>query len=116
MEFLVCNKGIGIYANSTLTYNINGKWDIFSAILSADLNPYIDLQKKNYKAGKIQFGIYGDSLELFVSQVIDVNSKPQKVNIAISGIDELKLVVKTQDWLPYFVQCGNWINAKLERK
>jgi hypothetical protein len=108
-------KGISIFPNSELIYHPNSEWDKFSAILSADLNPHSNLKKENYKSGKIQFGVYGDGDELFVSRVMDVNSESQVVEIPIRGIHELKLVVRTQDWLPFFAQCGNWIDAKLVR-
>jgi len=111
----IYKKGIGIFPNSSLIYHLDGKWDTFSAILSADFNPYSKLKKAEYNGGKIQFGVYGDGYELFVSRAMHVNSEPQAFEIQITGINELKLVVRTQDWLPYFAQCGNWVDAKLEK-
>ncbi|HEX9971489.1 MAG TPA: NPCBM/NEW2 domain-containing protein, partial [bacterium] len=108
-------KGISVFPNSELIYRPNGEWDTFSAIVSAELNPYSNLKKEEYRGGKIQFGVYGDGDELFVSRVMDVNSEAQEIDISINSIKELKLVVRTQDWLPYFAQCGNWIEAKLVR-
>ena len=109
------DKGISIFPNSELIYHLNGEWDTFSATVSADLNPFSNLKKNEYKAGKIQFGVYGDGDELFISRVLDVNAGSQAFEIPIRDVDKLKLVVRTQDWLPYFAQCGNWIDAKLVR-
>jgi len=109
------DEGIGVFPNSTLIYNLNEKWDTFSAILSAELNPHSDLKPEDYSGGKVQFAIHGDGHELLVSRVMDVNSMPQKVNISVRGINELKLMVLTQDWLPYFAQSCSWIDAKVER-
>ena len=109
-------KGISVFPNSILIYHLNGEWDTFSAILSADINPHSALKINEYEGGKIQFAVYGDEQEIFLSRTMDVTTNPQKVNIPIRGVQKLKLVVRTQDWLPYFAQCGNWINAKLERK
>ncbi|MCU0645478.1 MAG: NPCBM/NEW2 domain-containing protein, partial [bacterium] len=108
-------KGISVFPNSELIYRPNGEWDTFSAIVPAELNPFSNLKKEEYRGGKIQFGVYGDGDELFVSRVMDVNSEAQEIEIPITGVKELKLVVRTQDWLPYFAQCGNWIEAKLDR-
>lgn len=104
-------KGISVFPNSEIIYRLDGRWHTFSAVVSADLNPYANLKKEDYRGGKIQFGVYGDGDELFVSRVMDVNASPQKIEIPITGIKELKLVVRTQDWLPYFAQCANWIEA-----
>ncbi|MDZ7401503.1 MAG: NPCBM/NEW2 domain-containing protein, partial [candidate division KSB1 bacterium] len=108
-------KGIGVFPNSELIYRLDGQWKMFSAIVSADLNPYCNLKKGDYRGGKIQFGVYGDGDELFASRVIDANSEPQEIEIPVAGIQTLKLVVRTQDWLPYFGQCGNWVRAKAVR-
>jgi hypothetical protein len=108
-------KGISIFPNSELIYHLKGEWETFSATVSADLNPFSNLKKNEYRAGKIQFGVYGNGDELFVSRAMDVNAEPQAFEIPTRGIDILKLVVRTQDWLPYFAQCGNWIDAKLVR-
>jgi len=106
-------KGIGLFPHATLVYRLDGKWNTFSAILSADLNSHSGLKKTEYEGGKIQFGIYGDGHELLVSRAMDVRSKPQKINISVTGIKELKLVVRTQDWLPYFAQSASWVDARL---
>ena len=106
-------KGISLFPNSTIIYQLEGRWDTLSVIWSADLSPYSGLSPERYDHGKIQLGIYGDGYELFVSRAIDVNSPPQEISVPISGVRELKLVVRTQDWLPYFAQCANLIDAKL---
>lgn len=108
-------KGISVFPNSEISYQLDGRWHTFSAVVSADLNPYANLQKENYRGAKIQFGVYGDGDELFVSRAMDVNSEPQSIVIPIAGIEQLKLVVRSQDWLPYFAQSGNWIEAKVVR-
>jgi|GEM_PF-1339717 len=108
-------KGIGVFPNSELLYHLDGQWQHFSAIVSADLNPFSNLKKEQYQGAKIQFGVYGDGDELIVSRVMDVNSEPQEISVSVAGIKRLKLVVRTQDWLPYFAQGGNWIGAKLVR-
>ncbi len=109
------HKGISVFPNAELIYQLDGKWKTFSAIVAADLNPYSNLTRETYRGGKIQFGIYGDGDELFVSRVMDVNSEPQEIAVPVAGIKTLKLVVRTQDWLPYFAQSGNWVEARLVR-
>ena len=109
-------KGIGVMPNSEISYRLEGEWDRFSAILSADLNPFSGQHRHDYKGGKIQFGIWGDGRQLFMSKVMDVNSEPQPVDIPLTGITKLTLTVRTQDWLPYFAQSASWMDAKLTRE
>ncbi len=109
-------KGIGVFPNSELTYILNGAWDVFTADLSAAMRPFIAISKSEYNQGKIQFGIYGDDRLLFVSNVMDVNSEQQHVEVPVRGVRVLKLIVRTQDWIPYFAQSANWGNARLERR
>ena len=70
----------------------------------------------NRTLANIPNNIYGDGYELFFSKLMDVNSVPQEFKIPVKGIRQLQLVARTQDWLPYFAQCGNWIQMKLERE
>ncbi len=111
----VYEKGIGVLPNSYLIYHPDGKWKTFSALLCVDTNPFADVEKEKYSGGKIQFAVYGDDHELFTSRVMDVNSEPQQLKLPIDGVETLKLVVRTQDWLPNFQQSASWVNAKLER-
>ena len=108
-------KGLGVFPHSKLVYRARGRWKYFSAVLTADMNPHVGMRRKDYKGGKLQFGIYGDGHELFVSNAMDVHSPPQEISVPIEGIDALALVVRTQDWLPAFAQGASWVDAKLTR-
>jgi hypothetical protein len=109
------SKGVGVCPHSKLIYRTQGRWKSFSAVLTADMNPHVGISRKDYKGGKLQFGVYGDGHELFVSKIMDVNSPPQEICVPIEGIDTLELVVRTQDWLPAFAQSASWVDAKLAR-
>jgi predicted peptidase len=108
-------KGLGVFPNSSVTFKLPGDWNTLHAVLKADANPYGDVDTETYAGGKIQFGIYGDNLELFTSDIMDINSKPQEISVDIKGIQKLRLIVRTQDWLPWFAQSASWINATLIR-
>jgi len=106
------DKGIGVFPNSEILCELKGCWKILSGIVSTELNPYFE--NKN-STGKMQFAIYGDNNELFVSETMGIESKPQPFGISIEGIKKIMLLVRTENWLPDFSLSGNWINMDLTR-
>jgi hypothetical protein len=106
------DKGIGIFPNSEILYELNGSWKTLSGIVTTELNPYFENKDST---GKMQFAVYGDDYELFVSEALGLKSESQKFEISVARIQELKLVVRTENWLPDFSLSGNWINIKLIR-
>lgn len=108
-------KGIGVFPNSTLQYQLQGDWKNFSVILAPAFNPYFGMKTTDYQGGKFQFGIYGDGEALFVSKAMTADSQPQKMTVDIQAVRELKLVVRTQNWLPNLMLGASWVGARLSR-
>lgn len=113
--FSADTTGIGIFPNSVLIYHLAGDWQYFTATLAPALNPYFNLQKGDAPGGKFQFGIFGDGDELFVSDVMTANSAPQPIQVDIRGVQQLKLVVRSQNWLPNVTLGASWMGARLTR-
>lgn len=98
-------KGIGTHANSTIIYNLSGKYSKFTASVGID-----DEVSSN---GTVCFKVLGDNdRELFSSGPMNGSSPTQYININIKDVNQLKLVV---------TDCGDgitndhadWANAKL---
>ncbi|HDP98436.1 MAG TPA: hypothetical protein ENN22_04530, partial [bacterium] len=106
-------KGISVLPNAKLVYQNQGKWNRFAAIFSVDQNPFPGWSDGEIRCGKIQLGVYGDDQELYLSPAMDYLSDPVKIDLAITGVEELKFVFRTTEWLPCFYQCANIIDAKM---
>lgn len=106
-------KGIGVMPNCELVYSLDGSWEKLSGALSVDLNPQVIAENMTNGGSKMQFAVYGDDSEIFVSSPMTLNSEVQEFSVPVFGVKELRLVVRTQDWLPNFSQSGTWLNVKL---
>lgn len=108
-------KGIGVMPNCELVYILDGSWKNLSGAVSVDLNPQVNSEKITNGKSKMQFAVYGDDNEIYVSRPMTLDSEPQEFSVPAFGVKELRLVVRTQDWLPNFSQSGTWLNVKLEK-
>lgn len=107
-------KGLGVYPNSRLSYQLDGGWRFFSAILCVDLRPEAKGRLLRFPEEKVQFAVYGDGEELLVSRLMGAGDEPQEVRVPIFGVRQLDLVVGTQAWLPGSPVAASWVNARLE--
>jgi pimeloyl-ACP methyl ester carboxylesterase len=113
--FSTDSTGVGVFPNSVLIYHLADNWNNFKATLAPTLNPYFSSKKTDEPGGRFQFGVFGDGDELFVSEVMTANSAPQPIQVDIRGVRELKLVVRSQNWLPNVTLGASWIGARLTR-
>jgi len=113
--FSTDSTGVGVFPNSVLIYHLADDWNNFKATLAPTLNPYFSSKKADEPGGRFQFGVFGDRDELFVSEVMTANSTPQPIQVDIRGVRELKLVVRSQNWLPNVTLGASWIGARLTR-
>ncbi|SCW83375.1 Copper amine oxidase N-terminal domain-containing protein [Paenibacillus tianmuensis] len=74
------NKGIMLGVASSVTYNLNGKYNGLSFLLGV-----------NNDIGANTLEVYGDGKKIF-SQDIMNGSKPKDVNIDVTGVNQLQLV------------------------
>ena len=101
------SKGLGVHANSTVEYNLNGKCSRFMASVGVD-----DEVGSN---GKVQFIVKADGAELYRSPVVTGNSATQEVDVSLQGRSVLSLVVDAQgdansdhaDWADAKIICAN---------
>jgi len=102
----IFEKGIWTHATSEIVYYISGGYDKFTAWVGCD----------HYTAfndhASVSFRVIGDGMELYHSEVMTAGSVPEKVEVAVKGVNELKLVV-TDGGDGTHYDHANWAEAKL---
>ncbi|MBB5366268.1 NPCBM/NEW2 domain-containing protein [Deinococcus humi] len=97
-------KGIGVHANSELTYALNDSCSTFSATVGIDA----EVGAK----GSVIFQVFGDGKQLFDSGKLTGTSAAKPFSVSVAGVNELKLVVTDAgDGIEY--DHADWANAKL---
>ena len=83
-------KGFGIHANGTITYDLSGKeYDYFEALLGVDAS--IDKQNKS----SIKFKVIADGKVLATTDVLKYADNMVYINVPVNGVQ--KLVIEVND-------------------
>lgn len=100
-------KGIGVHANSTIIYNLNNNFGRFISSIG------IDDEVANANEGTtVVFKVYKDSQVSYTSGILNKNSAVVKINIDVTGVNELKLEVN-EAGDNNFADHADWANARL---
>lgn len=105
------NNGIGVHANSTLVYPLNGQYSTFSGSVGRDD------AADNCGCGtmKLQFIIKADGATLFTSNLLGTADGKQDFSVNVAGRTNLELIVNDggdntwgdhADWLDAILYCG----------
>jgi hypothetical protein len=105
------NNGIGVHANSTLVYPLNGQYNTFSGSVGRDD------AADNCGCGtmKLQFIIKADGATLFTSNLLGTADGKQAFSVNVAGKSNLELIVNDggdntwgdhADWLDAILYCG----------
>ena len=104
----IYGTGIGVHAQSKLTYRIDGKFKAFLADVAID--------GRLEKEGSVVFVVTGDGRELYRSPL--VTGRPSEgglaVQVSVEGIKELTLSAEPADDLDQ-ADVANWGAARLLR-
>ena len=99
-------KGLGVHANSEITYNIAGLgFESFSSIVG------IDDEVTGNVCGTAIFKVYNDNVLVYQSPVLNENSPPLPINVSVLGVSEVNLVLSDAG----DTHCGDhgdWADAK----
>lgn len=95
-------KGLGVHADSTITYSLDGKYSQFLADVGAD----------DGATGSIVFEVRGDGVSLYKSAVLRKVDGAQKVDVSVIGVTTLTLLV-TNGGNGSSNDHGNWGGARL---
>jgi glucose/arabinose dehydrogenase len=98
------NKGLGVHADSNITYNLGGAYNSFFA--------YIGVDDEVNSLGTVVFQIWADGVQLFDSGVMTGDSPTRLANVDVTGRQTLRLVVTgSTDGGSY--DHANWADAQL---
>ena len=99
--------GIGVHANSSLTFDIVGNWSKFESVVGID--------DQVGKGGSVTFQVLGDGKELYKSPVIRGGATtPTMIAVSIKGVKKLTLVVDATEDLD-LGDMADWAGARLLR-
>lgn len=101
------SKGIGTHANSTIIYKLNNNFGRFISSIGID-----DEVATSTIGTTVQFKVYKDNLLSYTSGVLNRNSPVVKINIDVTGVNELKLEVDDAGD-NNFADHADWANARL---
>jgi hypothetical protein len=76
-------KGIGTHADSTITYNLGGRYTRLVSYAGNNIEA----------SGTVTFEVWADEVKLFGSPVMDNSSRPAVIDVDLTGKQQLKLVV-----------------------
>lgn len=97
-------KGLGVHANSSIVYNLNGQYQSFQSDIGLD-----DEVGNN---GSVVFQVFVDNVNVFSSTVMNGSSATQSVNLNVAGAATLRLVViNANDGFDF--DHGDWAGARL---
>jgi uncharacterized protein (TIGR01370 family) len=100
-------KGLGVHANSRITYALSGACSSFQADIGLD--DEVRFQTKN---GSAVFQVWADGTKLYDSGVMTPTTATKSINVNLSGRTSLELVVTDSgngNWYDH----ADWANARL---
>ena len=103
IQGVVYAKGLGVHANSSVSYPVNKNCSVFTAQVG------IDDEVGNL--GNVLFQVYGDGVKLYDSGAMTGADAAKSVSVDLTGKTELKLVVDGNGGIDY--DHADWGNAKI---
>ncbi len=98
-------KGIGVQANSNITYQLDGSYGVFLTDIGVDAS--------SCNSSSVVFEVYTDGILAFQSPEMSVTDPAVSIEIDIEGINELQLIVND---IQNENSCmkANWAGAKIQ--
>ena len=91
-----CIKSVWSGSKPSIEYHLNGEYTSMSGVVViADCD-----KGSTDQTGHIE--IYGDDNLLFSSSVLTIKSNPEQFNISLSGVNFLKIVIRSDTYINYF--------------
>ena len=113
---IVCNK------DNTITYDLKGKYEHFTAYVGVYDNKAPTLKDENingvnlklrYPVGKVCFSVFVDDVLVYFSSVMNGDSLPEYISVSVKNGEKLRLVVANLDHENDVKMA--WINPTLYR-
>jgi chitodextrinase len=99
-------KGLGVHAASEIKYNLAGKYSRFVSDIG------VDDEMVNTAVSSVVFQVYADGVKIYDSGTMTPTTATQKIDVDISGKNELRLVV-TDGGNGISSDHGDWANAQV---
>lgn len=98
--------GIGVHANSELTFDLRKKFKLFKSEVGID--------SIMGKRGSVVFIVKGDGKELYKSPIVKGDQPPLSIEVNTEGVDKLTLIVNDGGDLD-MGDAANWVSARVVR-
>jgi hypothetical protein len=105
-------KGLGVHANSDLTFSIDRKYETFNAVVGLDDELLINECAPQWP-GSVIFQVFVDGTKMFDSGVVSVWSPAKTVEVDVRGKSALRLVVGDAGD-GFICDHADWADAKLK--
>jgi hypothetical protein len=114
---VIYEKGLGVHANSSIQFPLNGQCSSFSALVGADDGTKYNLQSRG--GGTVVFQVFVDDAKKFDSGFIKRGEAAKSVNVVLTHGQKLKLVATDggdgsafdhADWVNAMVKCGDTVS------
>jgi len=99
--------GIGVHAQSALTFDLRGKFAEFHASIGVD--------KQVGGSGSVAFAVLGDGRSLYRSPLVRGGEPARKIEVPVAGVRRLTLRVEAGADLD-LGDCADWAMARLVRR
>jgi hypothetical protein len=107
MDGRTYEHGLAVHSRSSLTYDLNGKFATFEALVGFD--------ESAKGIGRVDCRVFADGKELYANPDLRADAPPVKLVLPVAGAGRLRLVVdfgRDQDAGDRVI----WANARLFRK
>lgn len=84
----------GGFTGDSATWALDGKYDVFSFILSGNSSA------QRY----VRLTIYGDTVKIYENTAVDTQMRPKEITINVTGVTDLKIEVGESGWVFLFAE------------
>ncbi len=103
------DRGLGVHANSSLTFNLGGGYSTFSSDIGID--DEVDIYGS---VGSVVFQVWADGVKIYDSGLMTGSSATKSLTLDVSGKQQLNLVVTDGgDGIDF--DHSDWANARLTK-
>ena len=99
-------RGLGVHAGSSITYDLSGRYRRFNAAVGLD--------DEETKEGSVVFEVWVDGRRVYASGTMTPTTATANVSVDLTGARELKLVV-TDAGDGHHHDHADWADARLVR-
>ena len=107
-------KGLGVYPNSSITYEIGGRFSRLTAVIGLDIEPDT-LTDQRKEIGRLLFRVKTDGETAYESPMLMWDSPPREIEVEISGANRLTIETICPDWRTWDANGGCWGDLKILR-